>query len=189
MLKAIVIGTSYGGLEALKAIIPHLPKEFSLAVIVVLHIGNNKNQSFVNYLDEKSHIKVKEADEREEIKAGTVYFAPPNYHLLIEDDSTITLSVDSKINHSRPSIDVLFETAAWHYKNQLIGILLTGLNNDGAFGLNEIQKFGGITIVENPRTATATIMPASAIKIMKPDFILHLNQISKKISELIRLNP
>lgn len=188
MLKAIVIGTSYGGLEALKAIIPHLPKDFSLAVIVVLHIGDNNNQSFINYLDKKSNIKVKEAEEKEEIKAGTVYFAPPNYHLLIEDDSTIALSTDSKINHSRPSIDVLFETAAWQYKNQLVGILLTGLNKDGALGLKDIQKFGGITIVEDPGTAIATIMPASAIKIMKPDYILKLDQISEKINDLIRLN-
>jgi len=189
MLKAIVIGTSYGGLEALKAIILNLPKEFSLAVLIVLHIGDNSNQFFVDYLNKKSNLEVKEAEEKEDIKAGTVYFAPPNYHLLIEANSTITLSIDAKINYSRPSIDVLFETAAWHYKTQLIGILLTGLNKDGALGLKNIQKLGGITIVEDPKTAFATIMPTSAIDIMKPDFILNLDQITKKLSELIGLNP
>lgn len=187
MLKAIVIGTSYGGLETLKAIIPHLPKNFSLAVLIVLHIGDHKNDSFVNYLNKKSKIPVKEADEKEEIKAGTVYFAPPNYHLLVENDSTISLSTDPKIHHSRPSIDVLFESAAWHYKNQLIGILLTGLNHDGAQGIKEIQKYGGVTIVEDPETAIATIMPASAIEIMKPDYILNSDQIFQKISELSEL--
>lgn len=188
MLKAIVIGTSYGGVEALKAIIPHLPKNFALAVLIVLHIGDHKNDSFVNYLNKKSKIPVKEAEEKEEIKAGTVYFAPPNYHLLVENDSTIALSADPKIHHSRPSIDVLFESAAWHYKNQLIGILLTGLNHDGAQGIKEIQKYGGITIVENPETAIATIMPASAIEIMKPDYILNSNQIFQKINELSELD-
>ncbi|MFA9370589.1 MAG: chemotaxis protein CheB [Labilibaculum antarcticum] len=184
MLKAIVIGTSFGGLEALKAIITHLPKDFSLAVLIVLHIGDHNNDSFVNYLNKKSKIPVKEAEEKEDIKAGTVYFAPPNYHLLVENDSTIALSADPKIHHSRPSIDVLFESAAWHYKNQLIGILLTGLNHDGAQGMKEIQKYGGITIVENPETAIATIMPASAIEIMQPDYILNLDQIFRKIREL-----
>lgn len=185
MYKTIVIGTSYGGLEALKTIIPYFPKDFSLAILVVLHIGENNNDHFINYLNNKSNLIVKEAEDKEIIKAGTVYFAPPNYHLLVDIDSQIALSIDSRIHHSRPSIDVLFETAAWQYKNQLIGILLTGLNQDGAYGLKEIQKFGGFTIVENPDTAIATIMPASAIKIMKPDCILHLNDISKKINELI----
>ncbi|MBN2595821.1 MAG: chemotaxis protein CheB [Marinifilaceae bacterium] len=188
MFRAVVIGTSYGGLEALKAIIPHLPKDLSLAVIVVLHIGDNKNDSFIQYLNKQSKVKIKEAEEKEKIKVGTVYFAPPNYHILIENDSTIALSADPKINHSRPSIDVLFESAAWHFKNQLIGILLTGLNQDGALGIKEIKKYGGITIVENPKTAIAAIMPASAIKIMKPNYILNLDQISKKIIELSKFD-
>ncbi|MUP37471.1 chemotaxis protein CheB [Labilibaculum euxinus] len=187
MFRAAVIGTSYGGLDALKAIIPHLSKDFPLAVFVVLHIGDNKNDSFIRYLKKQSKVKIKEAEEKEEIKPGTVYFAPPNYHILIENDSTIALSADPKIHHSRPSIDVLFESAAWHFKNQLIGILLTGLNKDGALGIKEIQKYAGITIVEDPETATATIMPASAIEIMKPDYILPLDQISKKIIELSEL--
>lgn len=187
MLKALVIGTSYGGLEALEAIIPHLPKDFPLAVLIVLHIGDHKNDSFIYNLSKKCKVIVKEADEKEEIKAGTVYFAPPNYHLLIENDSCIALSTDPKIHHSRPSIDVLFESAAWHYKNLLIGVLLTGLNQDGAQGIKEIQKFGGITMVEDPETAIATIMPASAIKIMKPDYILKLDQIPLKIKELSKL--
>ncbi|MDM8160520.1 chemotaxis protein CheB [Labilibaculum sp. K2S] len=188
MFRAAVIGTSYGGLNALKAIIPHLPKDFPLAIFVVLHIGDNKNDSFIQYLNKQSKVKIKEAEEKEEIKAGTVYFAPPNYHILIENNSTIALSTDPKIHHSRPSIDVLFESAAWHFKNQLIGILLTGLNHDGALGIKEIQKYCGITIVEDPETAIATIMPASAIEIMKPDYILHLDQISKKIIELSKLD-
>ncbi|PKQ65476.1 chemotaxis protein CheB [Labilibaculum filiforme] len=188
MLKAVVIGTSYGGLEALQAIIPMLPKDFSLAIIVVLHIGDNKNGSFLQYLSKNCQLILKEAEEKEEVKAGTVYFAPPNYHLLIENDSSIALSAEPKVHHSRPSIDVLFESAAWHYKNQLVGVLLTGLNQDGAHGIKEIQKYGGITIVENPKTAIASIMPVAAIKIMNPDYLLNLNQISEKLVELSKLH-
>ncbi len=186
MYKAIVIGTSYGGLEALKTIIPYFPKEFPLAILIVLHIGDNKNNHFVNYLNNNCNLIVKEAEDKEIIKAGSIYFAPPNYHLLVDESSQIALSVDSKIHHSRPSIDVLFESAAWHYQNKLIGILLTGLNQDGASGLKEIQEFGGITIVENPNNAMASIMPAAAIKLIKPDFILETDEIASEIIKLIK---
>jgi two-component system chemotaxis response regulator CheB len=186
MFKAIVIGTSYGGLEALKIIIKNLPEDFSLPILVVLHIGDHRCDSIIANLNKSTHMLVKEADEKEKIQSGTIYFAPPNYHLLVDDPSNIALSMSPKENHSRPSIDVLFESAAWHYKNQLIGILLTGLNDDGALGIKEIQDCGGTTIIENPKTAMASIMPASAIRIMKPDFQLALNDIPFKIAELTK---
>ncbi len=186
MYKALVIGTSYGGLEALKKIIPYFPKDFPLAILIVLHIGDNNNDHFINYLNNHCNLFVKEAEDKEIIKAGTIYFAPPNYHLLVDDNSQIALSIDSRIHHSRPSIDVLFESAAWHYQNKLIGVLLTGLNQDGALGLKEIQEFGGLTIVENPNNAMASIMPASAIKLIKPDFILEIDQIASEITKLIK---
>lgn len=185
MYKALVIGTSFGGLEALKAIIPQFPKNLPLAVIVVLHIGENQNDSFIRYLNEISLLHVKEAEDKEQIEAGTVYFAPPNYHLLIENDASFSLSTDPKVNHSRPSIDVLFETAAWCYKNKLIGTILSGLNQDGAYGLLQINDLGGICIVENPENAIARIMPSAAYKIAKPQFITPLHQIAKKIIELV----
>lgn len=184
MYKAVVIGTSFGGLEAIKSIIPYLPKDFPLAILIVLHIGDNKNEHFISYLNGFCKLSVKEAEDKESIKAGTVYFAPPDYHLLVDENSQIALCVDSKIHYSRPSIDVLFESAAWHYQNKLIGVLLTGLNNDGALGLKEIQECGGTTIVENPANAVASIMPASAINIIKPNYILDKKQIANKIIEL-----
>ena len=186
MYKALVIGTSFGGLEALKAIIPLLPKDFPLAVIAVLHIGDNQNDSFIRFLNDISQLYVKEAEEKEIISPGTVYFAPPNYHLLIENDETFTLSTDTKINHSRPSIDVLFETAAWCYRHHLIGIVLSGLNQDCAYGLLQIKDLGGICIVEDPENAIARIMPSAAYKIAKPQFMLPLHKIADKITELIR---
>lgn len=185
MYKALVIGTSFGGLEALKAIIPQFPKDLPLAVIVVLHIGENQNDSFIRYLNEISLLHVKEAEDKEQVEAGTVYFAPPNYHLLIENDESFSLSTDPKVNHSRPSIDVLFETAAWCYKNRLIGTILSGLNQDGAYGLLQINDLGGICIVEDPENAIARIMPSAAYKIAKPQFITPLHQIAKKIIELV----
>ncbi|MCZ4694177.1 chemotaxis protein CheB [Ancylomarina euxinus] len=186
MYKALVIGTSLGGLEALKAIIPLLPKDFPLAVIVVLHIGDNQNDSFIRYLNDISQLFVKEAEEKESISPGTVYFAPPNYHLLIENDKTFALSTDAKINHSRPAIDVLFETAAWYYRQDLIGVVLSGLNQDGAYGLLQINDLGGICIVQDPENAIARIMPSEAYKIAKPQFIVPLHQIADKIIELVQ---
>lgn len=185
MYKALVIGTSYGGIEALKATIPSFPKDFPLPVIVVLHIGDNPNDSFIEYLNTLSQLNVKEAQEKEVISKGTVYFAPPNYHLLIEENETFSLSTDPKVHHSRPSIDTLFETAAWCYKNSAIGLILSGLNQDGAYGLLQIKDFGGLCIVQDPHTAVAKIMPAAACNTAQPQFIKPLNQIVKTILELI----
>ncbi|RUT77953.1 chemotaxis protein CheB [Ancylomarina longa] len=185
MNKVLVIGASYGGLEALKVIIPKFPKDISLAIIVVLHIGENNNDSFIAYLNSISKLQVKEAEEKENIKSGFVYFAPPNYHILIESGGIISLSTEAKVHHSRPSIDVLFESAAWCYKNKLIGIILTGLNQDGAEGLKQVKKYGGISIVEDPERAIASIMPLSAIYACKPDYILTIEDIAKQILKLL----
>jgi two-component system, chemotaxis family, protein-glutamate methylesterase/glutaminase len=184
MVKSIVIGASYGGMEAIKTLLGGLPSGFQIPVCIVLHIGNSSINSYLTQLNNKTSFFVKEAEEKETIKPGCVYFAPPNYHLQIENNFTFSLSTDLKVNFSRPSIDVLFETAAWSYKNELIGILLTGANSDGAEGLKTIKKYGGTTIVENPETAFAKTMPVSAIKNEKPSFILELQDISKKIIEL-----
>lgn len=184
MIKAIVIGASYGGLEAIKFILNELPLNFKTPVIIVLHIGNNNINTFLTLLNLNENLTVKEAEEKEILKAKTIYFAPPNYHLQVEDEFSLSVSTAEKVNFSRPSIDVLFETAAWTFKHQLIGILLTGSNSDGAEGLKTIKKFGGITIVENPETAFAQTMPQSAIKKSTPDFILNLEEIAKKMTEL-----
>ena len=112
MYQAIVIGTSYGGLEALKLILPRLHKGFPLPVIIVLHIGDHSNDTFINLMNSVCVLDVKEAEGNEPIHAGVIYFAPPNYHLMVENNFTFSLSIAEKINFSRPSIDVLFESAA-----------------------------------------------------------------------------
>jgi two-component system, chemotaxis family, protein-glutamate methylesterase/glutaminase len=187
MVKAIVVGASYGGMEAIKAVISNFPENLGIPVFIVLHIGNNNIDTYISVLNKRSGYKVKEASENEPIVSKTVYFAPPNYHLQVENKSTLSLSTDEKVNFSRPSIDVLFETAAWVFKNELLGILLTGSNSDGAQGLKTIKNYGGISIVENPDTAFARAMPYSAIALSKPDYILDLKDIPKKIRDLIPL--
>lgn len=184
MIKAVVVGASYGGMDAIRSVLLNLDKNFKVPVFVVLHIGNNNIDTFLSTLNKKTGFRVCEAGEKEQIQPGNIYFAPPNYHLQVEDKLTLSLSTDAKVNFSRPSIDVLFETAAWVFKKELLGILLTGSNSDGAEGLKTIKRFGGTTIVENPETAVAKTMPSSAIALSKPDYILNLNQIPQKILEV-----
>lgn len=186
MIKLIAIGASYGGLDALKLLVGQFPETFETPMVVVLHIGNNNIKTFLSHLGKNKHFRVKEAEEKEQIKINTIYFAPPNYHLQIEDEKTLSLSTAEKVNFSRPAIDVLFETAAWTFKNQVLGVLLTGSNSDGTEGLKAIKKYGGTTIVENPETAFASTMPRAAINKCKPDFVLDLDQIASKISELVK---
>jgi two-component system chemotaxis response regulator CheB len=128
-------------------------------------------------------LNIKEADEKENIQAGYVYFAPPNYHLLIENDKTFSLSTDEKVNYSRPSIDVLFESAANAYGPRLAAIILTGANNDGAEGLRRIKQKGGLVIVQDPQSAENSYMPAAALKAVKPDFVLSLVEIGRWLTQ------
>ncbi len=182
--KAVVIGASAGGITALGKILPRLPRDFALPVLIVQHISPNSDNFMVRYFDRLCQLKVKEADEKEEIRPGTVYFAPPNYHLLVETDFTISLSVDERVNFSRPSIDVLFESAADAWCSHLIGIIITGASSDGSKGLQRIGKCGGLTIVQDPAEAESSMMPESAIKIANVDKILKLNEIADLLLQI-----
>lgn len=183
--EAIVIGVSSGGLKAMRIMFSLLPDDFSIPVVIVQHVGARSDGTWVEILNKKSSLHIKEAEEKEKIKEGHVYFAPANYHLLIEKDKTFTLTIDERVNYSRPSIDVLFESAADVYKNKLVGIILTGANQDGSYGLKRIKESGGLTIVQDPDTAETYYMPAAAIKVTKPDYILPLEDI---VSLLIEFN-
>ena len=183
--KAIVIGASAGGLEALEKILPVLEAGIPVPVFIVQHISASSDSYMVDYFDKKCMIRVKEAEDKELIQAGTAYFAPPDYHLLIEEDFTLSLSNEEKINYSRPSIDVLFQTAVWAYESQLIGVILTGANNDGAAGLSQVNAAGGFTIIENPKTALVKSMPQAAMSQSKADLILNLDKIGAQLNKLI----
>lgn len=184
--KAIVIGTSAGGINAVSEILLGLPGNFSLAVIIVQHVHANSDKYFIKYFNSNCKLNVKEAEEKEKIVGGYVYMAPPNYHLLIEKDKTFSLSVDEKVNYSRPSIDVLFESAAEVYKECLIGIILSGANNDGTRGLMHIKNYGGLTIVQDPSTAESEFMPKSAIANCKTDYILSPAQITNVLYDFTK---
>ena len=182
--KAVVIGSSAGGFHALGELIPKFPKDFSMPIFIVQHTAATSDNYLARHLDKLSKLIVKEADEKEVIQPGYVYIAPPNYHLLIEEDYTLSLSTEAKKNYSRPSIDILFETAAIAYSDSLIGVVLTGANNDGAKGLQVIKEAGGFCIVQHPKEAHVDTMPISAIELVKPNKILKLDDIANFIIEL-----
>ena len=182
--EAIVIGTSTGGLTALQEILAPLPADFGLPMLVVQHRLPAPDEFLTFALNESCQLTVKEATEQEPIKPGFVYLAPANYHLLVEPDKTLSLSIDAKVCYSRPSIDVLFETAAEAYLSGLIGIILTGANNDGSAGLKKIKEKGGLTIAQNPATAKSGVMPLSAIQENIVDKIFSLAEISSFLIQL-----
>ena len=175
--EAIVIGVSSGGMNALKFIFSTLPVGFLVPIIVVQHVSSRSDNEWITILNGISNLTVKEADEKENIESGNVYIAPANYHLMIEKDKTFSLTIDERVNFARPSIDVLFESAAEAYKNKLIGVILTGSNNDGAKGIKRIKECGGLAIIQDPETAESSTMPASAIAEIEADHILSLEKI------------
>ncbi len=182
--EAIVIGVSSGGMKAMKIMFSLLPKNFSTPIIIVQHISAHSDTQWIKLLNDESNLSIKEADEKEKIEKGNVYIAPPNYHLLIEKDKTFSLTIDERVNYARPSIDVLFESAAEAYKSKLIGIILTGSNNDGTKGMKRIQECGGLTIAQDPATAESRYMPASVIAAMQVDYVLPLNDIIALLIEI-----
>lgn len=161
----------------MKTIFSDLPGDFGIPVIMVQHISPRSNSQWIEILNEKYCIKIKEAEEKEKIEKGTVYLAPPNYHLLLEKDGSFSLSIDERVSYARPAIDVLFETAALAFGEKLIGVVMTGSNHDGASGLKKIKQCGGVTIVQNPKNAFSSYMPQEAINYVDPHHILDLQEI------------
>ncbi len=182
--KVVVIGSSAGGMDALRILLAALPKTFALPILIVQHLSATSDSFLANYLNTQCQLRVKEADEKEKIYHGTVYLAPPNYHLLVEDDETLSLSVEEKVNYARPSIDVLFESAAYAFGKGVIGIVLTGANTDGSRGLSIIKQLGGIAIVQDPDRASVDTMPRAAIAATKVDYILSLEKISETLLQI-----
>lgn len=182
--QAVVVGVSAGGLDVLKFLLESLPAEFDPAVVIVQHMHPQQSDFLIEHLNKLCRLPVKEAEEKEAVRGGVVYLAPANYHLLIEMDKTFSLSTDEKVNFSRPSIDVLFETAAEVYGAQLIGIIFTGASRDGAAGLRRIKDSAGLTIVQNPATSEFPAMPQAALEETQVDHVLNVDRISELLSEL-----
>jgi two-component system chemotaxis response regulator CheB len=172
--RAVVIGVSAGGIEALTLLLPALPAGFPVPVAIAQHRDPRADNFLAGYLDRLSRIAVSEAEDKEPFCAGHAYLAPAGYHLLLEADCTLSLSVDARVNHSCPSIDVLFESAADVFARSLIGIVLTGANADGAHGLKAIKARGGMAIVQDPETAQAAAMPRAALAATPVDHVVAL---------------
>ena len=186
--RLIAIGCSLGGMNALVKVIGELPASFPVPIAVVQHRYRTSTESLPAYFRRHAHLAVVDADDKQWIKPGSVYLAPANYHLLVEEGE-FSLSVDAAVSFSRPSIDVLFESAADAYREALIGIVLTGANADGARGAARIKERGGFVIVQDPATAEAREMPHAAIASTAVDRILPLDRIGPFLVELCCAPP
>jgi two-component system chemotaxis response regulator CheB len=163
-IDVIAIGASAGAIETLRIVLASIPGSFGAALLLVIHVPANRESVLAEVLARHCALRVREATDKEKIEEGTVYVAPSGYHLLVEPDKTLSLSVDAPVNYSRPSIDVLFESAAYAYRDRLLGIVLTGANEDGADGLVAVRRSGGLAWVQDPSSAAAAVMPRSAIE-------------------------
>jgi len=161
--RAVAIGASAGAVDALLQILPGLPKDYPLALLMVVHLPPNSESTLAPLLAFRCQIGVKEAEDKEPISPGIAYLAPPNYHLLIEPEFTLSLSSEEPVLFSRPSIDVLFESAADAYGSSLAGVVLTGGNSDGTRGLRAVEAAGGLALVQTPDSAACPEMPRSAL--------------------------
>lgn len=175
--KLIVIGASQGGFEALKTVLSPLPSDFSVPIVVVRHQLYDSDDYIIYALSKICLLNIKYAEDNEIALSGCVYLAPPDKHLLINNDGRLVLSESKKVNYSRPAIDPLFESAAEYFKDQLLAIILTGANNDGVQGLVKVKKRRGTIIIQDPDSAESNIMPKASLAKVKPDHLIWLNQI------------
>jgi len=183
--KAVVVGASAGGMDAISKLLSALPASFPLPIVVVQHLHPSSGGYLVEHFERICVLPVREPEDKEEIQSGTIYLAPANYHLLIETDETFSLSIDERVSHSRPSIDVLFESAAIAWGGRVIGVLLTGANSDGASGLCLIKSYGGLALVQDPATAGYPVMPQAAIDAGCADQILSIEGIAQFLYSLV----
>ncbi len=182
--KLVIIGGSAGSIDVLLKLLPELDHELPFAIVIVLHRKNTSDSYLQELLASRTNIKIKEVEDKDEICPGNIYIAPPDYHLLFEKENVFCLDDSEKINYSRPSIDVSFESAAEVYRKNLTGILLSGANADGTAGLNSIKENGGMIVAQKPGDAEVSFMPQQAISHTDIDLILNADQIAAFINSL-----
>lgn len=182
--QAVAIGGSAGAFDILRMIVGSLPRPLVCPVIIVMHLPAHSS-GLAEVFGNETPLPVKQAEDKEPIEPGTIYIAPPSYHLLIESHRAFALSADPPLHFSRPAIDVLFEAACDVYGADLIGILLSGASDDGAAGLREIHRAGGITIVQAPATADSTIMPTAALALFEPTHTWSPDEIVAGLNQLL----
>ena len=184
--RLIVIRGSSGSLEALLIILPELIRDFKIPVLIVLHRNSNADNGLAELLASKTFLPVKEADEKELLLPGRIYLAPADYHILTEDDGSVSLDISEKVHYCRPSIDVTFASAAAAYKENLTAILLSGANADGAHGMGIVKEYGGRNIVQDPDEALVSYMPVQAILLRVADDILPAAEIGRLMNQLAK---
>jgi two-component system chemotaxis response regulator CheB len=179
----VVMGSSAGGFKALTAILSTLPATFELPILLVQHLHPGDDGTFVQHLGKATRLPVIDPSDKEGIEPGRVYAAPADYHMLVERNGTIALSTEEKVNWSRPSIDVLFESAALALGDRLIAVILSGSNDDGAAGIRAVKAAGGLTIAQDPATAEYPRMPQAAIDTGAVDLVLTVEEIAQWLVE------
>lgn len=182
--RLIVIGASAGAVDALSSILPTLPKDYPIPVAVAVHLPPDRGSVMAELFQAKCAIDVREVEDKEPLRPGAAWFAPPDYHVLVESDGRLSLSADEPVHYSRPAIDVLFESAADAYGPDVVGVILTGANADGARGLRAVQLAGGVAVVQTPDRAYATAMPQAALEACPGAHVLNLDQIAGFLREL-----
>lgn len=182
--KALIIGGSAGSFQIVTRILNAIPTDFPMPVLLCLHRLKHVRSGFVEALTLKSNIPVIEPNDKEQLKPGKAYLAPANYHMYIELANRVALSCDDAVNHSRPSIDLSFITAANAYRNKLIGIILSGANKDGAYGLKHLVDNGGLSIVQDPEECEVKTMTESAMQLTPVDYVYNTNQIIRFLLKL-----
>lgn len=183
-VDAIVIGASAGGIDALLQLFDQFPATFSLPIVIVLHLRDDRDSRLAELFSQRVALPVRQAQDKEPVTAGVIYFAAPGYHLSIEQDRSFSFSNEDPVHFSRPAIDHLMTSAADAYGSRLAGILLTGANEDGATGMQSIKQAGGFTIVQDPAEAQIAVMPQAAIALCPPDHILPLKEIRQYLIKL-----
>ena len=183
-VDAVVMGASAGGVDALCELLPAVPPRLSAPILIVLHLPRDRPSLLPEIFGTRCRRPVREPVDKEPIEPGSVYVAPPDYHMLVDEGPQVSLSDDDLVNFSRPSVDVLFQSAADFYGERLLGIILTGANEDGAEGLAAIHQAGGVTVVQKPEGAQAPYMLVSALKRTPVDFVLSLAEIASLLSTL-----
>ena len=184
--KAVAIGASAGGIDALFTLLDGLQPPVAAPILVVLHLPENHESQLVPVFRTRVGLPVREAEPHAPVEAGTLYFAPPGYHLLVEADHSFSLSCDPPVLFSRPSIDLLLESSAEAYGEGLAGMILTGANEDGARGLAAVKACGGLTAVQDPAEAAHAVMPEAAIRLAEPDFVLPLSGLRSLLHTVVR---
>lgn len=184
MYKAVIIGGSAGSFQVVTKILNSLPKNISIPVLLCLHRLKHVRSGFVEALSLKSNIPVIEPMDKQQLKPGKAYLAPANYHMFLELVNRVALSIEEPVNHSRPSIDLSFITAAHAYRKSLIGIILSGANRDGALGLKKVHDMGGLTIVQDPNECEVRTMTESSLQMTEVDHIYKTEQIINFLKKL-----